>query len=360
MIDFENIYLGALTQITGLSNKKIIKLKSNHPSFQEIWRRGPNNWEISPQYIKQATNQYNTFSIDKYQESLLKKEIKIINYEDSMYSQLLKQTIDFPVMLYYQGDISLLNSVCLGVVGTRDATQYGARVIEKFIPKLSNTGITIVSGFQRGIDTLAHKSAMSSNGKTIAVLGTGLDVPYPSQNQVLFKKLIIDNLAISEYPPQTQPLAFNFPKRNRIITGLSLGVLVVEAAKKSGSLVSAKFALEQDREVFAVPNSIFALGGEGTNYLIDQGAKTTTSPSDILTTLNITHNLPEAKSVTQTFNQVQTMIIDALKLGQINIDELIKKTKCSSGDVMSEVTILTLQGDILEVGDNIYCLSTPT
>ena len=206
-----------------------------------------------------------------------------ITIENSMYPEKLRRIYDPPKELYYVGDINLLNNNSIAIIGCRSASLYGLKVAKLFANGLSKNGFTIVSGLAYGIDGEAHKYSLKKKGKTIAVLGSGLDIIYPQVNTELCKE-IIDNggLVISEFPLGTKPTKENFPKRNRIISALSDGVIVIEAKKKSGTMITVDFALEHGKDVFAVPGNIDSLNSEGTNSLLKQGAIMVTSYQDII------------------------------------------------------------------------------
>lgn len=212
-------------------------------------------------------------------------KIEEISIESESYPKLLKNIYDAPLKLYTLGNIEILNQIGIAIVGSRKATEYGKKVAIKMSKELSEHGINIISGLALGIDTYAHKGNIlaDSSGKTIAVLGSGLDEIYPKQNIGLARNIVQSGgCIISEYPVGTKPEKKNFPQRNRIISGLSSGVLVVEASKKSGALITADFALEQGKDVFAVPGNITSLMSEGCNMLIRDGAKIIRSSGDIL------------------------------------------------------------------------------
>ncbi|MCM2674750.1 DNA-processing protein DprA [Alkalicoccobacillus plakortidis] len=214
--------------------------------------------------------------------SYLQKSIHVLTYFDVDYPALLKQTYDPPWVLYIRGDASLLQETkTLAVVGTRLPTQLGKRSIETLLPPIIKQGYVIVSGLAKGIDRLSHIEAIKHNGKTMAVIGSGFDYMYPKENKALYEHLVSKHVVLTEYPPFIPPQKWHFPARNRIISGLSKGILVVEAAEKSGSLISADQALEQGRDVFAVPGPIFSPVSQGTNHLIQQGAKLVRDANDI-------------------------------------------------------------------------------
>ncbi|MBU1139258.1 MAG: DNA-processing protein DprA [Proteobacteria bacterium] len=206
--------------------------------------------------------------------------------DDSSYPELLQETVNPPPVLYVQGRIELLNSECVAMVGSRAATGYGRRSAFALARDLAASGVTVVSGLALGVDSEAHSGALAANGATIGVLGCGLDVVYPRQNHDLYTQIRKHGLLVSEYLPGTRPEGFRFPARNRIIAGLSRGVVVVEAARKSGSLITAELALEEGREIFAVPGQIDSFKSCGTHWLLQQGAKLVQSADDILVELN--------------------------------------------------------------------------
>ncbi|MEW5758600.1 MAG: DNA-processing protein DprA [Candidatus Omnitrophota bacterium] len=221
--------------------------------------------------------------IDKKElELAAKHKIKIISISDAGYPEILKKIFDPPKALYVKGELREEDNLSIAIVGSRLASSYGLIQAEKFGFDLANLGITVVSGLARGIDTKAHLGALKANGRTIAVLGSGLLSVYPPENKGLVEKISQNGAVISEYPLDMGPRRENFPKRNRIVTGLSLGVVVVEAAKNSGALISARCALEQGREVFSLPGKLDSDNSFGTNELIKDGAKLTTSVNDIL------------------------------------------------------------------------------
>jgi len=200
---------------------------------------------------------------------------------DSGYPPLLREIIDPPLALHTRGDRALLHSMAVAVVGSRRASPYGMNAAQKLSRDLASAGLVIVSGLARGIDAAAHEAALDSSGKTIAVLGTGIDIVYPRSHTRLFRRIADEGLIVSEFAPGTPPVPENFPMRNRVIAGLAVGTIIVEATSRSGSLITARMAAEQGREVFAVPGSIFSKGTEGTHRLIQYGAKLVHDVDDV-------------------------------------------------------------------------------
>jgi len=225
-------------------------------------------------------------NIEKELSSAGKLGIKILTFNDDDYPGNLKQIPGAPIALYVSGSISARDNLAVGIVGSRRASFYGLSSAEKFAVQLSARGITIVSGMARGVDTYAHRGALKAKGRTIAIIGSGFNHIYPAENADLAKEISSSGAVISEFPMEAKPLAQNFPRRNRLISGLSLGVLITEAARNSGALITADFALEQGREVFALPGRIDSSGSTGANALIKQGAKLVTCCDDILEELN--------------------------------------------------------------------------
>jgi len=241
---------------------------------------------ITPQFAKILLAQPENFDIKKEKELISRYQAHILPITHPQYPRLLKSIAAPPPLIYARGNLFPEDRFSLAVVGSRRNSGYGIKTCRKIVDKLAKSGITIVSGMARGIDTLAHEFALSSGGRTIAVLGNGLAFCYPPENKNLMHHILENGAIISEYAMNTSPLRKNFPERNGIIAGLSLGVLVVEAAERSGSLITARAALEENRCVYAVPGDIFKKTCEGTNELIRQGAHPVRSADDILEDLS--------------------------------------------------------------------------
>jgi len=262
---------------------------------------------------------------------------------DADYPPLLREIIDPPLALHTLGDRTLLQSTPIAVVGSRRASTYGVNAAEQLTRDLVSAGLVIVSGLARGIDAAAHESALSSSGKTIAVLGTGIDVMYPRSNAKLFRRIADEGLIVTEFPPGTPPLAENFPMRNRVISGLCVGTVIVEATSRSGSLITARMAAEQGREVFAVPGSIFSKGTEGTHRLIQYGAKLVHDADDVLDELpgDFKRKREEAQEPSSTLREV----LDALTRDDgTHVDALAARLSRPTSAVAQELLQLELGG----------------
>jgi len=287
------------------------------------------------------------------------EEIKKISINDKNYPKLLKGIKDAPEVLYYRGELKAEEN-CFAVVGTRLASAYGKQVALEITGDLAEVGLTIVSGLAPGIDSFAHQAAVERNKRTIAVLGTGVDEKsiYPQSNLKLSRKILeTGGVLISEYPPGTRGSKFTFPQRNRIISGLSLGVLVVEAKQKSGALITAHHAFEQNRKVFAVPGPIHSLNSRGCHYLIKNSAKLVENANDILKELNLELLMSDINKVMKGETIEENLILEVLREETLDIDKIIEKTKLSAAKVASTLAILEIKGKVRNLGGNIYAIS---
>lgn len=262
-------------------------------------------------------------SVSKAYDDVSRNSIEVITIKDQRYPYLLKKIYDPPVLLYSLGRFKTCEA-SIAVVGSRRATEYGLQASETLSESLARCGFTIISGMARGVDGRAHAGALKVKGITTAVLGCGLDIVYPVENRELMKRIIQTGCVISEYPPGTPPIPRNFPARNRIISGLSKGVVVIEAAEKSGSLITAKFALEQGRDVFALPGNISSINSFGTNKLIRDGARIVTGLDDIFQELNVT------------FTRNNTAVESAKKHIDYNFEGLDEEEKLLAGLLIKE------------------------
>ncbi len=289
-------------------------------------------------------------------KDILKSEIKKIEVGEENYPLLLKKIPNSPKILYCRGEIKK-DEACLAIVGTRRYSRYGKENAFSLAKHLAMAGITIVSGLARGIDTFAHLGALEAGGRTIAVLGTGLDEKsiYPKENLKLAKKILEKgSCLLSEYPTGTPGWKENFPQRNRIISGLSLGVLVIEAKLKSGALITAKWAKIQERKLFALPGSIYSLNSNGPHFLIKKGAKLVENANDILAELKLK---PFEKKEIKGKNPEQSLILKILQNGSLTIDEIIEKTNFPSQKVSTILTLMEIEDKVKNLGGNIYVIS---
>jgi DNA processing protein len=284
--------------------------------------------------------------------------VSLLPWDAPGYPRYLREIPNPPPLLYVMGAIQETDRWAVAVVGTRRLTTYGRQVTQDLVTGLLQNGVTIVSGLARGIDAIAHKTALDLGGRTLAVLGSGLDCVYPAEHRGLVKQMAAgQGAAISEYALGVQPEAKNFPPRNRLISGLSLGVIIVEAGERSGALITATFALEQNREVFAVPGNIHSPVSKGPNRLIQQGAKLITSVQDVLEELNLTM-APQQKALQLALPESaeEAALWGHLTSEPRHIDELSQAVGLPSGLVSSTLTLMELKGMVRQVGGMNYVI----
>lgn len=279
---------------------------------------------------------------------------KVLTLADAAYPKALLDQPDPPVLLYAKGCVELLNRPAFAVVGSRNATRQGEANAESFAEAISTAGITIVSGLALGIDAAAHRGALKSPASTIAVIGTGPDRIYPARNQDLARRIAEYGLIVSEFPVGTPPLANNFPRRNRIIAGLGLGCLVVEAAQRSGSLITARLAAEAGREVFAIPGSIHSPLARGCHALIRQGAKLVESAQDILEELRWETAFSSAESADSTDSPEETVLLALLGHDPCTVDALIERSGLTADTILAMLMALELDGRAAQLPGGLY------
>jgi DNA processing protein len=262
-------------------------------------------------------------------------------------------------VLYIRGKLLPKDDAYLAVVGTRKPTTYGRQVTEEIVADLVRSKITIVSGLARGIDSIAHRTTLDNSGKTIAVFASGLDIVYPADNAKLAQAIMEHGALISEYPLGVRPKADNFPQRNRIMSGLSLGVLVIEAGERSGALITAHQAVEQNRDVFAIPGSFLSPNSKGTNHLIQEGAKLVCNCNDILEELNLTTVVQqlEIKEFLPA-SEEESKVLKQLTSEPSHIDEICRRSGLATPEVSSTLAMLELKGIAKQVGNMNYVLSS--
>ena len=297
---------------------------------------------------------------DKCLKEITDKNIRYLTYENEKYPKLLREISDAPLILYYKGDLSICNfEKTVAVVGSRKASTNGKQSLKKIIDGLNNTDICIVSGLALGIDTSAHKLAIENNLKTIGVIASGFDYIYPSQNKDLYNQIENGNGVIfTEYYPTFKPISFRFPQRNRIVTGLSYGTIVVEAAMKSGALISANLTLEQGRELMCIPGSITNPNTEGIYKLLKNGATLITEANDVLEALNweVKPNTDTSDDKYKYLSDEEKEIINSIKIEPLAFDTIQNKTKINTDELLTFLTMLELKGIINQVEGDRYSI----
>lgn len=351
MVDEKRIYWLWLYTIKGIGPKKFRMIKSKFGSLKDVFE---NRKELNFEYLSQDTKELiRNSNLDKAEEVLefcKKNSINIILEEDESYPDEFRFFDYSPVILFAKGDINLLKHKSkISMVGTREPTFYGKKVAQELSERLAEQGIVIVSGMARGIDTFCHLGALRC-GKTIAILGCGVDVVYPKENYKLYNQIIQNGCVISEFLPNTLPEKANFPQRNRIIAMLSPCLVVIEAATKSGTFSTVDFALEQGREVFAVPGNITSLKSSGTNKLIKEGARIICSYEDFIEDIRELYGLKtqQLSLFEDELNEEEKIVLKLLdELEQAHIENLILQTNWSAGKVASIITSLEIKGKIV-------------
>lgn len=349
-------YWLAVKQVKGLRTKKLRQIIEYHPlknlflmSSNELLQLGFTA-DQAQNFIQTDWQKVNRL-VDWQAQSA---DHHIIHWQDQRYPERLRQISAPPLLLFAIGNVELLSQIQIAIVGSRNATRYGSDNAFYFAKSLAESGVVVTSGLATGIDACAHKGALAGcDNSTIAVIGTGPDIIYPKRNAQLTQQIIEKGLVLSEFEPGTPARAQNFPRRNRIISGLSSGVLVVEAALQSGSLITAKYALEQNREVFAIPSSIHEVRSKGCHQLIKHGAKLVESTTDILEEIQLSENLPQmslflSDSAESEKNDKENFTNNGflvnLDYEVTTIDELVERTQLPLDVVISELMDLELQG----------------
>ena len=355
-----------LSAIPKIGPRKCLQLLENFNSPDNVWHASKSELEkmqfLNEEAISHILNSKYKEVVYKHLENIEKHKIQIITINDDAYPFYLKNIHDPPVVLYVRGKL-IKGEKFISVIGSRKATAYGLNIATTISSELARLGITVISGFARGIDSCAHNASLNVGGRTVAVLGCGPDIIYPSENKNLMDKIINSGAVVSEFVPGTPPLAQNFPARNRIISGASVGVVVVEAGEKSGTLITSYFALEQGREVFAVPGNITSLNSKGTNRLIKDGAKIVTCIEDILEELNVplqTNNIycNQKKALRkidyERLESEEVDIVKQLEMEPLHIDLLAKKCGFSMHIINSILVLLEMKGIIEQLPGKVF------
>lgn len=357
----ENLYLHCFATIEKLGPASLLRMLKYFGSATKAFKAPISAFrkiKFSEEIISLIIEMRAFINLKNEDEKLSESDIKIINITQENYPPLLKQIATPPALLYYRGNLSLLNDkFALAVVGTRKISSYGKHACEQLIPELVNKGFTIVSGLAHGIDALAHELTLQNDGRTIAVLGSDIDQRsiYPAKNRSLAQRIIEQNgLIISEYPPGSTPQPFHFPVRNRIISGITLGTLIIEADIDSGSLITAQTALDENREVFAVPGPIYSQMSRGTNLLIQKGAKLVACANDISEEFNL-GSIQNYRKIQKSllYSPAEEKILDGLITAK-TIDDLVEQTALPVSEVSSSLVMLEMKGAIKNMGNQTY------
>jgi DNA processing protein len=346
----------ALSTFTKFGPARLTLLHSHFDSPQHIWEASKSQLVetgLSEKLVESYLAHRNKIDPDRYLESVQKRKISFTSQFDEDYPQKLKDIRGAPFYLYYKGMYAQSDLNAIAIVGSRKMTSYGKEVAETFSKVLAAAGITIISGLARGVDTIAHSGSLAVHGRTLAVIACGLDQIYPASNTQLAQRIIESGAIFSEYPLGYPALRENFGARNRIISGLSRGVLIVEGEHKSGTLLTATHAGEQGRQVYAVPGSIFTPLSEAPHFLIQNGAQLVTKPSDILS--DIGNVMPSSDRIPPApLDETEATIVTTLSQGPISIDEIVRVSGLTVATISAKLTVMELKGYVKNMGGGVY------
>jgi len=354
----ERTYTIGLNLIPGIGAARSAALVERFGSAEAAWKASPAALAEAglpkPAY-ESMLDLRARIDLQAFLEETAAKGITVLTIEDQGYPRRLKSIALPPPVLYMLGEIIEKDEWAVAIVGTRKYTHYGRQVAEEMAAFLARNGITVVSGLARGVDSIAHQAALDAGGRTVAVLGSGVDVLYPPENRKMAEAMARQGAVISDYPPGTPPDGINFPPRNRIISGLSLAVVVVEAGERFGASITANYALEQGREVFAVPGNIYSPQSKGANRLIRDGAHPLTSPEDLLEVLDLTM-VAEQQSARMVLpgNALEAAIFEQLGQEPVHVDQIGIEAALPIEQVSATLAMMELKGMVRQVGGMRY------
>lgn len=359
-------YLNALNKISGVGTQTLKKLIGHFESAEDAWKApagtllGSGLGQKLAETVEAAKKQIDP---DEEWEKLEKENISLIDWKSPNYPNLLKESARAPYIIYYKSNrpeiTEIFSAPAVSIVGARKNTSYGAAAAQNLAKDLAEAGITVVSGMALGIDTWAHRGALDTNGRTIAVLGNSLEDEYiyPRDNFNLSRRIMETGAILSEYPSETLAGKLTFPARNRIVAGLTLGTVVVEAGERSGALITAQMALEDNREVFAVPGPIFSEVSRGTNQLIRSGAKTVTGVKDILEELGLEEYARKKNAPPKNpENETEKILLEILSGEPLHIDNIKRAAKLQTASAASALSLMEMKGWVKNIGGQNYIL----
>jgi DNA processing protein len=354
-------YWIGFNQVQGIGATRLRGLLDHFGDLETAWHATANDLQQSGLDKRSLANLLKLrdgLDLDAEIREMERLGVQAVTWDDPDYPRNLRQVYNPPPLLYVRGSLEKRDEWAVAIVGTRQASAYGKEAARSLSAGLARVGVTVVSGLARGIDAEAHRACLDAGGRTMAVLGCGVDVIYPQQHVRLAAEIVEHGALLSEYPLGTQPQAVNFPPRNRIISGMSLGTIVVEADSSSGALITAGFAAEQGREVFAVPGSIFAKSSRGTNRLIQRGAKLVTTVTDVLEELNLTMVSQQAQAqAVLPENETEAVLLQHISAEPLHVDDLRRAVSLPIAQVSSTLALMELKGMVRQVGGMHYVLA---
>lgn len=348
----------AFNKVSGIGANRLAALLQHFGSIERAWRASIHELQsagLDRRSLENLLTARRTIDPEAEWKRAIHSGVQVITWEDSDYPANLRTVDGAPPVLYVRGEIDVRDEIAVAIVGTRRASDYGRQVALQMASELARNGVTVVSGLAMGIDTVAHRAAVEAGGRTIAVLGSGVDQVYPLQNRQLANEVMNNGALVSDYALGTRPEANNFPPRNRIISGLSRAVAIVEAGERSGALITAEFAAEQGRELFAVPGNILNAGSVGCNDLIRQGATPLLSVQDLLDQLNITQaTMQQQVRRDLSADPQEQRLLSHLSSESLHIDELVRKSNMPAPQVSGLLAMMELKGLVRQVGGMSY------
>ena len=353
-------YWVALNKIPRLGPARFGRLEKYFRSMSDAWTASSSDLRdagLDKETVRVIQSKRLTLDPDHELELMERANVRAMTWRDEEYPPRLKEIYDPPPVLYVMGSILPEDERSIAVVGTRKATAYGKEVTYRLTSDLAKNNVTIVSGLARGIDAMSHRAALEAEGRTVAVLGSGVDVIYPREHASLSRSIAEKGAIVSEFPVGTRPDARNFPRRNRIMSGMTLGTLVMEAGEASGALWTVRHALDQDREVFAVPGSIFSPASRGANRIIQEGAKLVLNYQDILEELNlsvVSEQIKMEMDVLFPKDDTESLLMKYITYEPVHIDDVIRTTGMPIATVSSTLAVMEVRGLVKQVGGMNY------
>ncbi|MFW5713249.1 MAG: DNA-processing protein DprA [Brevefilum sp.] len=357
MLDEKKYWIG-FNMVRGIGAVRFEQIRNFFGDLSLAWRAPGSAFEEAGLPGRAITNflkMRDEIDLDRLHDSIIARDVTVLTLLDEEYPRLLREIDQSPPVLYVRGELTPADEFAVAMVGTRRVSAYGQQITRDTSLYLAGNGLTIVSGLARGVDGLAHQHALKAGGRTIAVLGSGVDVIYPPEHRKLAEAIVENGAIVSDYPMGTQPEGSNFPPRNRIISGLSLATVVVEAGDRSGALITADFAVEQGRDVFAVPGNVLSPVSRGTNRLIQKGAYPLVSPKDVMDVLELSQ-IEAIKTARQVLpaDETEAKILRVLGFEPVHVDEVCNQAGLPVDRVSAALTLMELKGMVQHVGGMRY------
>ncbi|HLZ70466.1 MAG TPA: DNA-processing protein DprA [Dehalococcoidia bacterium] len=358
MVLTETAYWVAFNRISTIGRARYERLERAFGSLAAAWEASSGELRaagLDERSVTAVEAQRPRISPEAELAALQRLGVEALTWHDDRYPRLLKESFDRPPVVYIRGSLLPEDDLALAVVGTRRMSRYGQQVTEQLVPELVGAGITIISGLARGVDATAHAAAVRAGGRTLAVMANGVDIVYPAAHERLARQIVEHGALVSELPLGTRPIKDAFPRRNRIIAGLSLGVVITEAPERSGALLTGKLAADDNRDVFAVPGSIYSPMSAGANALIQEGARLVRTADDILSELNLSAVVQQAElAAAVPEGAAESALLGLLGVEPTHIDEVTRASRLSAAEVSSGLALLELKGYVRQVGGMQY------